>query len=57
MYCEHVTPIVYKNVPKVEEKNDPVTPQSSAQKLDKNLHCSLHENKLSNLLFKQVPLT
>jgi hypothetical protein len=34
-----------------EEKNDPVTPQSSAQKVDNNVYCSLHESKLSNLFF------
>ena len=31
MYCEQVTPISNKNAPNAEEKNDPVTPQSSAQ--------------------------
>jgi hypothetical protein len=38
-------------------KNDPVTPQSSAQKVDNNVYRSLHESKLSNFSFKQLGLT
>jgi len=51
MYCEHVTSIFYKIAPNAEDKNDLVTPQSSAQKVDNTVYCSLHESKLSNLFF------
>ena len=58
IYFEQVTPIFNKNAPKAEDKNDPVTPQSSAQKADNAVYYSLHESKLSNLFFfKQVGLT
>jgi len=52
MYSEHVTLIFYKNAPNAEDKNDLVTPQYSAQKVDNNVYCSLHESKLSNLFFE-----
>jgi hypothetical protein len=57
MYCEYVTPIFYKKETNAEDKNDLVTPQSSAQKADNNVYCSLHESKWSNLFFKEVGLT
>jgi len=51
MHCEHVTAVIYKNAPNAEDTNDLVTPQSSAQNVDNNVYCSLHESKLSNLFF------